>query len=118
MSSEPLYAEFQDGTKLWGIYYGTSDCILRRLYGTKAEAEGAYFREDDTGFDNLDASDEEREDARSTMEPVKFYTTYGSGEWRHLWNGQASRQKKIVVGPYVQPFADEWGQVTDADLTW
>lgn len=118
MSSELLYAEFHDGAKLWGIYHGTSDCILRRLFATKEEAQDAYFRDDDTGFDNLDASEEERAAARRTMEPVTFYTTYGSGEWRRLWNGRASRADRVVVGPYVQPYADEWGQVDDVDLTW
>ena len=118
MSSDPLYAEFLDGTKLWGIYYGTSDCILPRLFESQQQAEDAYFLEDGTGFDNLGAPDEDRVAARTTMEPVRFYTTYGSGEWRYLWNGQASRHAKIVVGPCVEPYADEWGSVDDADLTW
>jgi hypothetical protein len=118
MSSDPLYAEFQDGTKLWGIYYGTADCILPRLFETKEEAEDAYFRRSDTGFGDLDVSEQDRASARRTMEPVMFYTTYGSGEWRHLWNGQASRREKIIIGPYVQPYADGWGQVDDSDLTW
>jgi len=58
MSSEPLYAEFSDGTKLWGIYYGTADCILRRLFETQSEAEAAFFcGDDDLKFERLDVSE-------------------------------------------------------------
>lgn len=114
MSSDPLYVEFKDGAKLWGFYYGTCDAILTRLFDTQDEAETAYSKED--GWGRMFVPDEVVKRAEQTAEPVRFFTTYGSGAWRELnWNGHASRTEKVVVGPYVNP---GWHEYPGPNSRW
>ena len=107
MSSEPLYVEFADGAKLWGIYYGAADAILQRLFDTRREVEDAFFCED--GFDHLDVSDDVVQNAQKTAESVKVFTIYGSYYFRELeWDVMASRIDKVVIGPYTNPAWNEY----------
>lgn len=124
MSSSPLYVEFKDGTRLWGIYYGSSDAILGRLFDTKKEAEDTYFCGDDSGFDRMNVSADEVKLAGRDAEPVRFFTSYGVLDegYRELsWDGHASRSAKVVVGPYTDPgwheypILDEYWKWVDAD---
>lgn len=126
MSSDLLYVEFQDGLRLWGIYYGTSDSILPRLFPIQADAENAYRLRGDIRFHAMQVQDDIRQRAEATAEQVRFFTSYGvlDGSFQELpWNGHASRVEMVVIGPTNQEDSEwddgrwEWTDNTATKIT-
>ncbi len=70
MSRANMRVEFDDGTTFFGLYNGTCDLPLGRLFHEQNEAWKIY----DTGIHHLDGPDWPTDDA----EPVRVWTDYGN----------------------------------------
>lgn len=93
MSRATAAVRFQDGTVKWGIYDGTSDILIPRLFDGPDEPWDAYYA-DRKGLPKVELWPE----AEGEPEPVTIYSDYGGG-W--TWESMATRN---VVTEGLDPF--------------
>lgn len=94
MSSGQATFVFSDGSKLYGIYHGTSDVMGALM-----------FESEDAVSDGYSASYNSIESAQCTEHkpvPCVAHTSYGGGFW---WHGVACLQCKRFLGPFM-PYED------------
>lgn len=103
---------FDDGTKLHGIYNGTSDVMQRFLSSDAHEPWDWYYECGSWQGKDCYAEVERREEACTHEgEHVVVYSDYGSGEY---WHGTACAECMIFKGPF-DPYDDDVQTFRDLD---